>query len=168
MMCPNNETGHETGYETDHETGSASGAELGGKPNADPGWRYLIVKTAVSCASAASSVNDKLFPGRIGLFSLAKNLVLGNSLVMASARTGRNTVKKNDGADSGKLDRTLKDIESAFADWESLGTRKVRNAEEHAEDKRKTKAAEQSAKDFQKRTAKLLDQLCEQLAELGD
>ena len=95
---------------------------------------------------------------------LANISVVGNPLVMASARIS----KKTDGADSGKLDRTLKDIESAFADWESLGTRKVRSAEEHAEDKRKTKAAEQSAKDFQKRTATLLDQLCQQLSELGD
>ncbi len=67
-----------------------------------------------------------------------------------------------------KLNRTLKELETAFADWESLGTRRIRTAEESAAERNKAKAADEAAKEFQRKTQVLLDQLCQQLEELKD
>jgi len=63
---------------------------------------------------------------------------------------------------SQKLDRTLKELESAFHEWESLSASILR-AED---DRRKTALAERSEEEFRKKTKKLLNQLRRQLAEL--
>lgn len=68
---------------------------------------------------------------------------------------------------SQKLGRTLKELETAFSDWESLSSTKARAAAVE-EDRRKAKAADQSEKEFRKKTKKLLNQLRQQLAELND
>lgn len=82
---------------------------------------------------------------------------------------------RNSRSNSTKLDRTLKELENAFSDWENLGRVKPKagaaDAEAPAqsdEEKRKAKTSEQSALEFQKRTQKLLDQLRQQIAELND
>jgi hypothetical protein len=85
---------------------------------------------------------------------------------------------RNSRSNSTQLDRTLKELENAFADWENLGAGKPKagakdaaNAESKddlGDEKAKKKALEQSASEFQKRTQKLLDQLRQQIAELNE
>jgi hypothetical protein len=68
---------------------------------------------------------------------------------------------------SQKLNRTLKELESAFTDWESLSSGKVRQAAKE-EATQKPKATAATEEEFRKKTKKLLDQLRQQLAELND
>lgn len=93
---------------------------------------------------------------------------------MASSGSGSNkTAPNKTPVRSQKLDRTLKELESAFTDWESLSSTKARAAAVE-EDRRKASAkatnkdkhTEQNELEFRKKTKKLLTQLRQQLAEL--
>lgn len=66
---------------------------------------------------------------------------------------------------SKKLDRTLKELESAFSDWESLNGEAPPPSPEAQSQGEKAKVDE---KEFRRRTKMLLTQLREQLADLND
>jgi hypothetical protein len=66
-----------------------------------------------------------------------------------------------------KLERTLKELESAFTDWETLSESKPRLPIPTV-DRRQAKETPASEKEFRKKTKKLLNQLRKQLADLGD
>lgn len=76
---------------------------------------------------------------------------------------------------SQKLDRTLAELECAFADWESLGTEGTGTENTASRIATSTKAPATGPDDsgigteeFRKKTKKLLNQLREQLSELND
>ncbi len=64
------------------------------------------------------------------------------------------------------LDRTLKDLESAFADWESLSTAKPRAAADSMPRKAVAQSAAPQDEELRKKTKKLLKDLRRQLADL--
>jgi len=64
---------------------------------------------------------------------------------------------------SQKLDRTLKELESAFNDWEALGLATLEKVDTAA-----AEPPETGDKEFRTKTKKLLNQLREQLSELGE
>lgn len=76
--------------------------------------------------------------------------------------------KKNP-SKSGQLESTLKELENAFADWESLGSPEARAAAEARSEEECKKAADSGGltdEDVRKRTRKLLNQLRDQLEKL--
>lgn len=88
-----------------------------------------------------------------------------------ASRTPKNPALKPPGGTqtgSQNLTRALKELESAFADWESLGTRKAEPEAQAEPVGTSANAANSPAKEFQKKTQTLLDQLRQQLAELAD
>jgi hypothetical protein len=68
--------------------------------------------------------------------------------------------------ENSKLGRTLKELESALSDWDSLSLKggKGKQAKRPA----KAAAETQNDKEFRKKTKKLLLQLRQQLADLED
>lgn len=68
---------------------------------------------------------------------------------------------------SKKLDRTLQELETAFADWENLNSAKARQ-DAIEEDRRKAVEKNSNEDEFRKKTKKLLNQLRQQLTELND
>jgi hypothetical protein len=86
---------------------------------------------------------------------------------MASrSNSGMKPVKPN-GTNS-NLNRTLKDLESAFADWESLSTAKPRAATDSIPAKKAAKKdATPQDEELRKKTKKLLKDLRRQLADLA-
>ena len=64
------------------------------------------------------------------------------------------------------LDRTLKDLESAFADWESLSSAKPRAASDSMPRKAAAQSAAPQDDELRKKTKKLLKNLRRQLADL--
>ena len=67
------------------------------------------------------------------------------------------------------MSRAMKELESAFADWESLGQRPPPTDSVSADPAAAAASnADSPAKEFRKKTQTLLDQLRQQLAELAD
>lgn len=66
-----------------------------------------------------------------------------------------------------KLDNTLQELESAFADWEKINSTKVQQPL-NEEEQRKAQQAEAHEKEFKQKTRHLFNQLAKQLSELND
>jgi hypothetical protein len=82
--------------------------------------------------------------------------------------TGPNRKPQKTPAKSQKLNRTLRELESAFNDWESLGLPPPEGLVAQPTPPVATSSGSSSDEEFRKKTKKLLSQLREQLHELNE
>jgi len=95
----------------------------------------------------------------------------GQTTAQATSGAGARTPMK-----SQKLDRTLKELESAFTDWEAInsvsakatGKATAKSSTSHEKKGCEAIKLSQTEKEFREKTKKLLNQLRQQLAELND